>query len=686
MEGVAAEEHGLVHGTEVIAVREPLDSPSLEQRAANTIRVLVMDAVQKADSGHPGAPMGLADVATVLWTRFLRFDPTCPDWPNRDRFVLSAGHACMLQYALLHLTGFDLSMDDLMAFRQWESRTPGHPEFGHTPGVEITTGPLGQGIASAVGMALAERHLAARLNTPDFAVVDHWTYVIAGDGDLMEGVQAEAASLAGHLGLGKLIVVYDDNRITIDGATSLAFDEDRGARYEAFGWHVLHVDGHDRAAIAEALTMARADTERPSLIVARTHIAFGAPTKQDTSEAHGTPLGPEEIRGAKTAYGFPPDQAFFVPDDVRAHFMEAGSRHRPERAEWETRFSAWRRTHAEKAALWDALHAPAVPVEGRPTFETGKSIATRAASGKALEWLKPRVPALIGGSADLEPSNKTWNKGDVAFSRETPEGRYIHFGVREHAMGAMMNGMAVYGGLVPFGGTFLTFSDYMRGAIRLAALMGVRVIYVFTHDSIFLGEDGPTHQPVEHLAALRAIPGLLTLRPADAAETVTAWEVALERRGPTALCLTRQGVPVLDHAGRGPTEGLRRGAYILAGADAEPDLIAFATGSEVHVTLEAAATLAKEGTRVRVVAVPSWELFAEQDASYRRAVLAPQVRHRMAVEAAVPLGWERFIGLDGMFVGMRRFGASAPAEVLQEKFGLDADAIAAAMRRTLQRG
>jgi transketolase len=667
-------------------VREPLDSPSIEQRAVNTIRCLAMDAVQKADSGHPGAPMGLADVATVLWTRFLRFDPARPDWPNRDRFVLSAGHACMLQYALLHLTGFDLSMDDLMAFRQWESRTPGHPEFGHTPGIEITTGPLGQGISNAVGMALAERHLAARLNTPDFDMVDHWTYVIAGDGDLMEGVQAEAASLAGHLGLGKLIAVYDDNRITIDGPTSLAFDEDRGARFESYGWQVLRVDGHDRAAIAEALTTARADTERPSLIVAHTHIAFGAPTKQDTSEAHGSPLGPEEIRGAKAAYGFPPDRAFFVPDDVRAYFLEAGSRHRSARAEWEARFAAWRAAHADRAALWDALYTPEVPTEGRPTFETGKSIATRAASGKAIEWLKPRVPALIGGSADLEPSNKTWIKGDVAFSRETPEGRYLHFGVREHAMGAMMNGMAVHGGLVPFGGTFLTFSDYMRGAIRLAALMSVRVIYVFTHDSIFLGEDGPTHQPIEHLAALRAIPGLVTLRPADAAETITAWEVALQRRGPTALCLTRQGVPVLDTAQLGAAAGLRRGAYVLAGGDAEPELIAFATGSEVHVTLEAAATLAKEGTRVRVVAVPSWELFAEQDESYRRAVLAPHVTHRLAVEAAAPFGWERFIGMEGTFVGMHRFGASAPSEVLAKKFGLDADSVAAAMRHALQRG
>jgi transketolase len=665
-------------------VREPLDSPSIEQRAVNTIRGLVMDAVQKADSGHPGAPMGLADVAAVLWTRFLRFDPARPDWPNRDRFVLSAGHACMLQYALLHLTGFDLSMDDLMAFRQWGSRTPGHPEFGHTPGIEITTGPLGQGIASAVGMALAERHLAARLNTPDFAAVDHRTYVLAGDGDLMEGIQAEAASLAGHLGLGKLIVVYDDNRITIDGPTSLAFDEDRGARFESYGWQVLRVDGHDRAAIAEALAVAQDDAERPSLIVARTHIAFGAPTKQDTSEAHGSPLGPEEIRGAKLVYDLPPDRAFFVSDDVRAYFLEAGSRHHPARTEWEARFAAWRAAHPDKATLWDALHAPEVPTEGRPTFEIGKSIATRAASGKALEWLKARVPALIGGSADLEPSNKTWNKGDTAFSRETPEGRYLHFGVREHAMGAMMNGMAVHGGLVPFGGTFLVFSDYMRGAIRLAALMGVRAVYVFTHDSIFVGEDGPTHQPIEHLAALRAIPGLVTLRPADAAETVTAWEVALQRKGPTALCLTRQGVPVLDTARPGVADGLRRGAYILTGADAEPDLIAFATGSEVHVTLQAAAMLVAEGARVRVVAVPSWELFAEQDEDYRRAVLAPHVTRRLAVEAAAPFGWERFIGLDGTFVGMHRFGASAPAEVLQEKFGLGADAIAAAMRRALR--
>ncbi len=670
-------------------LKQQLASQDLEQRSVNAIRCLAMDAVQKADSGHPGAPMGMADMAYVLWSRFLRFDPGRPDWPDRDRFILSAGHACMLQYALLHLTGYDLSLDDLKQFRQWGSRTPGHPEHGHTPGIETTTGPLGQGLSSAVGMAVAEAHLAARLNTDDFRAVDHRTWVIASDGDLMEGVQSEAASMAGEWKLGKLTVLYDDNHITIDGTTALSFDgEDKGKRYEAYGWHVQRVDGHDRAAVEKALEAARDETGRPSLIVARTHIALGAPTKQDTSDAHGSPLGEEEIKKTKEAYGWPPEKTFYVPDDVREHFGALGQRHVATREAWEAGFRAWREKHPEKAALWDALFAGevAVPVEGRPTFETGKGIATRSASGKALGWLKPRVPALVGGSADLEPSNKTHNEGDVAFSAETPGGRYFHFGIREHGMAAVMNGMALHGGLLPFGGTFLIFSDYLRPSLRLAALMNAPVIYVFTHDSVFLGEDGPTHQPIAQLAALRAIPHMTVIRPADAVETVQAWEVAIARKGPVALSLTRQNVPVLDYAALGARGDVSRGAYVVSDGEEPPELIAFASGSEVHVTIEAAARLRKEGARIRVVSVPSWEIFLEQDESYRREVLAPEVTNRMAVEAAAPFGWERFTGLDGEIVGIRRFGASAPWEKIQEEFGFTPEAIAQVMRRRLGRG
>jgi transketolase len=670
-------------------LKQQLASQELEQRCVNAVRCLAMDAVQNANSGHPGAPMGMADAAYVLWTRFLRFDPGHPDWPNRDRFILSAGHACMLQYALLHLTGYDLSLDDLKRFRQWGSRTPGHPEHGLTPGIETTTGPLGQGISNAVGMAAAEAHLAARLNTPDFAAVDHHTWVLASDGDLMEGVQSEAASLAGQWKLGKLAVVYDDNHITIDGDTALAFDgEDKGARYEAYGWHVQRVDGHDRAALEKALEAARAETGRPSLIVARTHIALGAPTKQDTAGAHGSPLGEDEIRKTKEVYGWPPDKTFYVPDDVREAFLTAGRRHVKTREAWESGFRAWREKHPEKAALWDALFSGeiAVPDEGRPAFETGKSMATRSASGKALGWLKPRVPALVGGSADLEPSNKTLNEGDVAFSAETRDGRYFHFGVREHGMAAVMNGMALHGGLLPFGGTFLIFSDYLRPSLRLAALMKAHVIYVFTHDSVFLGEDGPTHQPIAQLAALRAIPHLTVIRPADAVETVAAWELALGRRGPVALSLTRQKVPVLDYEGLGSRPDVSRGAYIVSDCEGTPELIAFATGSEVHVTVEAASRLRKDGARVRVVSVPSWEVFSEQDETYRRKVLAPEVANRMAVEAGAPFGWERFTGLEGEIVGIRRFGASAPWEKIQEEFGFTPEAIERAMRRRLSRG
>jgi transketolase len=663
-----------------------LAGQDLEQRSVNAVRVLAMDAVEKANSGHPGAPLGLADAAYVLWSRFLRFDPEAPEWPDRDRFVLSAGHACMLQYAMLHLLGYDLTLDDLKAFRQWQSRTPGHPEHERTPGVETTTGPLGQGIATAVGMAMAERRLAARLNDRDRKLIGHFTYVIASDGDMMEGVQAEAASLAGHLGLGKLLVLYDDNRITIDGTTDLAFSEDVGKRYAACGWHVQAADGHDRPAVAAALAAARKESDRPSLIAVRTHIALGSPNKQDSASSHGSPLGPEEVARTKAAYGWPAEPAFFVPEDVREHFRDLGRRGRPEREAWEAAFTRFRNEDAEGAALWDALHAPTLPPPDadRPRFEVGDSVATRSASHTALSWLVPRMPALVGGSADLTPSNLTQAGDAPAASRTNPGGQYVHYGIREHAMAAAMNGMARHGGVLPYGGTFLVFSDYMRPAMRLAALMNTHVIYVFTHDSIFLGEDGPTHQPIACLAALRALPNMTVIRPADADETLLAWEVAVQRKSPVAFSLTRQKVPVLD---RSRCEGdLRNGAYTLFEPPIDPGLIAFATGSEVAPTLEAARRLAADGAGVRVVAVPSWELFAEQDADYRERVLAPAITNRMAVEAASPLGWERFVGTDGEIVAMDRFGASAPWTVLQETFGFTADAVEAVMRRRLGRG
>jgi transketolase len=667
---------------------ETLAGQDLEQRSVNAIRVLAMDAVQNANSGHPGAPLGLADAAYVLWSRFLRFDPRRPEWPNRDRFVLSAGHASMLQYAVLHLLGYAVSKEDIRSFRQWDSITPGHPEEHLTPGVETTTGPLGQGIATAVGMALAERHLAARLNTGVFSPVDHRTYVIASDGDMMEGVQSEAASMAGHLGLGKLIVFYDDNRITIDGPTSLAFDtEDVGKRYEAYGWHVQHTDGHDRNRIAEAFSGAGSNETQPSLIVARTHIAVGSPNKQDSASSHGSPLGEDEIEKTKQVYAWPSAQPFHVPEDVKEHFLDLGMRHGPTCDAWEKELEEYRGAHPEKAALWDALHHPVLPEKGepRPEFGLGEKIATRKASRTAIEWLKPRMPALVGGSADLTPSNLTRAGEDAALSRENPAGRYLHFGIREHGMAAIMNGLAVHGGVVPYGGTFLVFSDYLRPSLRLAALMNQRVVYVFTHDSIFLGEDGPTHQPIAALPALRALPNLTVIRPSDPTETILAWEVALERSGPTALSLTRQGIPVLDYHGLGAKGDLRRGAYVLLECAGTPELIAFATGSEVWVTLEAAERLNRDSARVRVVAVPSWEIFFEQDETYRNEVLAPAVERRLAVEAASPFGWERFVGLQGEIHGIDRFGASAPASVLEEKFGFSADAIEQKMRRQLGR-
>ncbi|HEX7877938.1 MAG TPA: transketolase [Candidatus Eisenbacteria bacterium] len=644
----------------------------------NTIRTLAMDAVEKANSGHPGLPMGAADMAHVLWSRHLRFDPSDPDWPDRDRFVLSAGHGCMLQYALLHLAGYDLSLDDLKRFRQWGSKTPGHPEYGHTPGVETTTGPLGQGFSNAVGMAIAESMSAARFNHGSSTIVQHWTYVIASDGDMMEGVASEAASLAGHLQLGRLIVLYDDNHITIDGNTSLAFSEDVGARFEAYGWHVQHVNGHDRPAVDAALTAAKVEAGRPSLIVARTHIGFGAPHKQDSEEAHGAPLGPDEVKAAKKAYGWPEDAQFLVPEEVYAFWRGVAARGKQQRAEWTTRFDAWRSANPDGARLWDQSHAADLPSgwsKGAPTFPAdAKGMATRAASGKMIQWLAEAVPHLVGGSADLAPSNKTMIDKAAAVGPMAFAGRNFHFGVREHAMGAILSGMSLHGGLRPYGGTFLIFSDYMRPTIRLACLMKRPVVYVWTHDSFYLGEDGPTHQPVEHLMALRAIPGFTLIRPCDANETREAWIAALDHRGPVGLVLTRQNLPTLDRTVYGPAEGLHRGAYILA-CELRVDnleLILIATGSEVAIAVEAHRVLEGEGRSVRVVSLPSWELFDAQDATYRESVLPARVTRLLAVEAGRSFGWEKHVGTSGRVIGLDRYGASAPDKVLAEQFGFTA--------------
>ena len=641
-----------------------------------------MDAVQKANSGHPGLPMGAAAMAYVLWTRFLRHNPTNPSWQNRDRFILSAGHGCMLLYSLLHLTGYDLPLDELKRFRQWGSRTPGHSEYGLTPGVETTTGPLGQGFGNGVGMAIAERFLASRFNRPDFPIVDHYIYGIVSDGDLMEGVSSEAASLAGHLGLAKLIYLYDDNRITIDGSTSLAFTENSGQRFEAYGWHVQRVDGNDQNEVEAALSAAQVERDRPSLIVARTHIAYGSPNKQDTAEAHGSPLGEEEIKLTKQALGWPLEPPFYIPDAALAHFRKAIERGRTRETQWQAQFNAYAAAYPELAEEWRTAMSGRLPLgwtDKMPSFTpAGGAMATREASGKVLNAIAQNLPTLIGGSADLTPSNNTYLKGYGDFQRSSFGARNLRFGVREHAMGAILNGMALEGGVIPYGGTFLIFSDYMRPAIRLAALSHIHVIYVFTHDSIGLGEDGPTHQPIEHLASLRAMPNLIVIRPAEATETAVAWRIALEHRGgPVALALTRQKLPVIDRTHFPPADLLLRGGYILRDADdGPPRIILIATGSEVHVALEARQRLAAQGTAARVVSMPSWELFEQQPESYRNEVLPPSVTARLAIEAGSPHGWHRYVGPLGGIVGMTRFGASAPYQIVMEQFGFTADNVA----------
>ena len=662
----------------------------LDTLAINTLRTLAIDAVEKANSGHPGMPLGAAPMAHVLWTRFLKFDPAAPTWPDRDRFVLSAGHGSMLLYGLLHLSGFGLGIEEVEAFRQWESRTPGHPEYGLTPGVEATTGPLGAGFSNSVGMAIAEAFLAATFNRPGYDLVDHHTYGIVGDGCLMEGVAAEAASLAAHLGLGKLIYLYDDNHVTIEGGTDLAFTEDVAGRFEAYGWQVLVVDdGNDLEAIEQALAGARAETVKPSLIKVRTTIGYGSPNKAGTAECHGAPLGKEEARLTKVALGWPEDASFVVPEEVRDRYREVAAARAEVRAQWEEMFAGYERAHPVLAQRWKEAMAGKLP-EGwkneMPAFETGGSVATRAASGKVLNALAGTVPTLIGGSADLAPSTNTYLAGLGDFQRGSRGGRNLRFGVREHAMGGILNGLAYHGGLFPFGGTFFIFTDYMRPAIRLAALSGLPVTYVFTHDSIGLGEDGPTHQPIEHLASLRAMPGLIVIRPSDAAETIVAWEVALERReGPTALVLSRQGLPVLDRSQLGPADGLRRGGYVLReAASGGPEAIIVATGSEVHIALEGAEVLSKQGVETRVVALPSWELFEVQDLAYQQAVFPQGLRARVALEAGATLGWERYVGDEGVVIGVDHFGASAPAGVLYKEFGLTADNVVASVLRVLR--
>jgi transketolase len=645
---------------------------SMDDLCINTIRTLSMDAVQSANSGHPGAPMGMAAAAYTLWTRFLKHNPKNPAWRDRDRFVLSGGHASMLLYSLLHLTGYDLSLDDIKNFRQWGSRTPGHPEYGHTPGVETTTGPLGQGVANAVGMAMAERHLAARFNRPGNELIDHFTYVMCGDGDMMEGVASEAASLAGHLGLGKLICIYDDNKISIEGSTDIAFTENVGARFEAYNWQVLKVaNGNDVAAIAAAIEAARANTDQPSLIQVRTHIAYGSPHKQDTADAHGAPLGAEEVCLTKKNLGCPENESFCVPNLALETFLKSVEKGQAAEAAWQKKLAAYK---VEFPALADEMERSinaALPESWDATIPvfSGKPVATRSASGKVLNAIAATLPTLMGGSADLAPSNKTEIAGAHDFQKGSYDGRNIRFGVRELAMGAILSGMALHKGIRPYGGTFLVFADYMRPAIRVAALMKLPVIYIFTHDSIAVGEDGPTHQPVEHLASLRCIPGLTVIRPADANETAAAWRHAIaDADGPVALILSRQDLPVLPQT-VWPKNCLGKGGYVLSDCTGTPDLILIGTGAEVHLALGAQKILVGKNISARVVNLPSWELFEKMPADYKDSVLPPDGPPRLAVEAGSPMGWERYVGASGNIVAMRGFGASAPGDTVLAKFG-----------------
>jgi transketolase len=661
--------------------QKPNPPSELDRCSVNTIRTLAMDAIQKANSGHPGAPMGLASVGYVLWTRIMKHSPSQPDWPNRDRFVLSGGHASMLLYALLYLTGYDLTLDDIKQFRQWGSKTPGHPEYGHTPGVETTTGPLGQGLANAVGMAMAERHLAARFNQPDHAIVDHYVYAVCGDGDLMEGVSSEAASLAGHLGLGRLICLYDDNGISIEGRTTITFTEDVAKRFEAYHWQVLKVeDGNDLEAIESAIRQAQADEQHPTLIAVKTQIAYGSPHKQGSADAHGAPLGVEEVCLTKDFLGCDRDAQFCVPEEILAHCRQAVERGKALESQWQALYQRYTQKHPQLADQWVSAITGFMPRgwdQGLNAFapESG-SMATRSASGKVLNILAERIPTLMGGSADLAPSNNTYLKDFPEFQKDAYHGRNIRFGVREHAMGAIMSGLFLHGGIRPFGGTFLVFADYVRPAIRVAALMKLPVIYVFTHDSVAVGEDGPTHQPVEHLASLRAIPNVLVLRPCDANETADAWVQAIKSNNqPVVLALSRQNLPVLDPA---KTNGqLAKGGYVLSDCEGRPDILLMGSGAEVHLALEAQKTLFQKGIKARVINMPSWELFEKNSDDYKASVLDPAIHARLAVEAGLPMGWERYVGSQGKVIGMTGFGASAPGGTVLKMFGFSAENVAA---------
>ena len=689
-------------------VPAPPATANLDLLCVNAIRALSMDAIQKANSGHPGLPLGAAPMAYTLWSRFLKHNPTNPQWWDRDRFILSAGHGSMLLYSLLHLTGYDLPLSEIQQFRQLGSRTPGHPERGLVPGVEMTTGPLGQGIANGVGMAIAEAFLSARYNRPDYKIIDHYTYALISDGDVMEGISYEAASLAGHLKLGKLICLYDDNRICLAGATSLSFSEDRAARFEAFGWHTVTVeDGNDMASIDSAIRAAQAETERPSILLVRTIIGYGSPNKQDSADSHGSPLGVEEVLKTKKNLGWPEDPPFFVPDEVLDNCRQAIPRGQKAEKEWNSMFSGYSGKYPDLALqLQQAMHGE-LPKDwdaDLPSFPADpKGIATREASGKVLNAIGPKLPALIGGSADLNPSTKTMIKtgGDFQHPGLMPkdmqgsiggewgyQGSNLHFGVREHAMGGIVNGMAAHGGTIPYTATFFVFADYMRPPIRLAALMDLGSIFVFTHDSIGVGEDGPTHQPIEHLSALRCIPNLTVLRPCDANETVVAWRVAVESRTkPVALVFTRQALPVLDRTQYSSAEGLRRGAYILAEAGSgKPDIILIASGSEVGLIVEARQKLEEAGVSTRIVSMPSWELFDAQPKEYRDAVFPPSVRSRLAVETGVSQGWQKYTGDSGDIICMDRFGESAPAKALLQKFGFTVENIVTRAKKTVGSG
>ena len=648
---------------------------STDRLCATTLRMMAVDAVQQANSGHPGLPLGTADIVTVLWTRFLRHNPADPQWPDRDRFVLSAGHGSALLYALLHVSGYPLSLEEVKNFRQWGSHTAGHPEYDPALGIETTTGPLGQGFGNAVGMAIAERHLAARFNRSGFPIVDHFTYALASDGDLMEGISHEAASLAGHLGLGRLIVFFDDNHISIDGDTSLSCSDDVLRRFEAYGWHTQRVDGHDMDALDAAIQAAQAEEDRPSLIACRTHIGFGSPW-QDTPKVHGSPLGPDGVRAVKENFNWPQEPTFYLPPEAQARFEQVKALGAERQAAWEAMFAEYRQAHPGLAAEWDRYTRGELPpdwADALPDFTGGSPLATRATSGAVLDAIFPRIPQLVGGSADLSGSNKTKPKGAQPLRRGDFSGRYIHYGIREHGMGAVMNGLAVHG-LRPYGGTFLVFADYLRPAIRVAALMKLPVIYVFTHDSIGLGEDGPTHQPVETLTALRVIPNLVVIRPADGNETAQAWKVALERTdGPTALALSRQKLPQITPA----DNSLVRGAYVLAETAGAPDIVLIASGSEVALAMEARSALQAEGIAARVVSMPSWELFAAQPVSYRDEVLPPGTP-RLAIEAGSTLAWPRYADAA---LGVDRFGASAPGSVVYEKFGFTVENVVEKSRR-----